>query len=123
VVIRNLIQNDATLQQLIERTNLTRTQLDTYIIHKESEGMSLGDQLALRDGSRVSMGSFMRTLQQSRRNIKEAAYTLVVLGYLDLLPEEVIMALIKIGKSIKEKNLREREHVIEALEQLLQRIM
>jgi hypothetical protein len=122
-VIKNLIQNDPVLQQLIERTNLTLTQLDTYIIDKGSEGVSVNDRVGLRDGSRVSMGSFMRTLQQGQRNIKEAVYTLVVLEYLDLLPEGVIIALAKIGQSIREKNVEEKEHVIEALEQLVQRIL
>lgn len=72
---------------LVERTGLTSVQLATLMAHHrgELEQLPLARQIGLRADRRVSKGAFLRTLRQAHRNIRRAAYTMLLLeatGYL-----------------------------------------
>jgi hypothetical protein len=72
---------------LVEPSGLTPVQLATLLAHRSGEldGLPLLARIALRADRHVSKGAFLRTLRQARRNIRRAAYTILVLeatGYL-----------------------------------------
>jgi len=80
--------NDPIVQILAKNSQLTKTQLETLLIDVLSENLS-GKQLnydekaSLRlTRSKISRGSFNRTLKQSRENVIKSIYTVLLLGYL-----------------------------------------
>jgi len=106
------------LRVLLERSNMTETQLETLLIDLVIEDVVDGSiayegkaSLRSREGSRslrVTRGSFNRTLQQARRNVTRAVYTMLLLAYLDLFdfnifrPFEEVAGKIRGYRSIRE---------------------
>ncbi|MCF2137294.1 MAG: hypothetical protein K9W43_08650 [Candidatus Thorarchaeota archaeon] len=81
------------LTTLLDRSNITRPQLETLLIDLVVEDAAgthlpyeqkagLRRKTAKRKG--VSRGAFNRTLQQARRNVMRSIYTMVLLAYLGL---------------------------------------
>jgi len=125
VVLRDLIRDDAVVSELMKKTALTFTQLDTYIIRSwcRQKGTGLNEQRKLRDGGEVTSGSFLRTLRQSRENISRAICTVILLEYLELLPEGIFLALSEIVKKMKEQDTGNRISAVRALEEILNRLV
>ncbi len=80
--------SDPIVKILAENSNLTKTQLETFLIDVLAVNIS-GKQLKydkkaklrlLKGG--VSRGAFNRTLRQARRNVIQSIYTILLLGYL-----------------------------------------
>jgi len=72
----------------IKNSNLTKTQLETFLIDVLAENMA-GKTLKYDDKARmrllrggVSRGAFNRTLRQARVNVIRSVYTVLLLGYL-----------------------------------------
>ena len=80
--------NDPIVKILAENSNLTKTQIETFLIDVLAEniaGKSLRcdekAKLRLLKGG-VSRGAFNRTLRQARKNVVRSIYTVLLLGYL-----------------------------------------
>jgi len=80
------IRKDIVATFLLQKSALTEVQLDT-ILASDREG-SLDFKRGLREKGRVSKGSFARTLNQGQSNVESSIYTLFLLAYLDLVPQE-----------------------------------
>ena len=80
------VRNDIVAAFLLEKSALTEVQLDT-ILASDREG-NLDFKRGLREKGMVSKGSFARTLNQGQDNIESSIYTLFLLAYLDLAPQE-----------------------------------
>lgn len=80
------IRKDIVATFLLQKSALTEVQLDT-ILASDREG-SLEFKRGLREKGRVSKGSFARTLNQGQDNIESSIYTLFLLAYLDLVPQD-----------------------------------
>ena len=72
----------------IKNSNLTKTQLETFLIDVLAENMA-GKTLKYDEKARmrllrggVSRGAFNRTLRQARVNVIRSVYTVLLLGYL-----------------------------------------
>ncbi len=86
------VLDEPILKVLLSRSTLTRTQVETLLIDlvvEDSVGKHIPYNLKaiLRTTDRkksggVSRGAFNRTLQQARRNITRAIYTMLLLAYL-----------------------------------------
>ena len=82
---------DPLAKMLARNSNLTKTQIETFLIdvlaEKIAERKVLYEEKAklrlLKSG--VSRGAFNRTLRQARENIIKSIYTVVLLGYLGML--------------------------------------
>jgi len=82
---------DPLAKRLAKNSNLTETQIETFLIdilaEKIAEKKVLYQEKAklrlLKSG--VSRGAFNRTLRQARNNIIKAIYTVILLGYLGIL--------------------------------------
>ncbi|MDA4112179.1 MAG: hypothetical protein OK439_06535 [Thaumarchaeota archaeon] len=94
------IRNDIVATFLLQKSNLTEAQLDT-VLASETVG-NLNFKSGLREKGRVSKGSFARSLGQARDNVKSSVYTLFLLSYLDLIPEENLAQLYRTGKMLGE---------------------
>jgi len=85
------ISTDPIAKSLVERSHLTKTQLETFLIDvlagKTTQKPLTNEKKAkLRlITSGVSRGAFNRTLNQARNNVIKSIYTLILLGYLGIL--------------------------------------
>jgi len=85
--LKSLLE-DSMVKIFIKNSNLTKTQLETFLIDVLAENMA-GKTLKYDDKARmrllrggVSRGAFNRTLRQARVNVIRSVYTVLLLGYL-----------------------------------------
>jgi hypothetical protein len=101
------ISTDPIVKLLLERSNLTKIQLETFLIDvliaKTTEkSLTYEKKAKLRlITSGVSRGAFNRTLRQARNNIIESIYTLILLGYLGVLETPNLEPYIEIANKIR----------------------
>lgn len=83
--------NDPLSKILLNKSHLTKIQLETLIIDGLAEHI-LDRKIGYEEKSKmrltvkgVSRGAFNRTLYQARKNIMGAIYTILLLGYLGIL--------------------------------------
>ena len=102
-MLNELIKNNHLVSFLFEKSNFTHVQLDTLLINFVSrEGnKNLFSKTSLRDGKRISGGSFLRTLRMSQRNIRKSMYSLILLQYLSILSEEDFHSISEVGNIIR----------------------
>lgn len=92
---------------LIENSNLTRKQFETFIISL------LGDQFRVETGSRIrklrvrtdtfkiTRGAFNRTLNQAKANVIRSIYTLFLLGYVGVFDTPQLGPFLELADNIK----------------------
>jgi hypothetical protein len=100
--------NDPIVQILAKNSQLTKTQLETLLIDILAENIS-GKQLnydekaSLRlTRSKISRGSFNRTLKQSRENVIRSIYTVLLLGYLGVFETTTLDPYLEIANKLHE---------------------
>lgn len=98
---------DEILKILLKNSNLTRKQFETLLIDTlagdllEEEATSRARPKLRTDRSSLSRGSFDRTLTQGRRNIIEAVYTILLLGYTGLFETAQLEPFLEVGSRLK----------------------
>ncbi len=119
--------NDPITKILIKNSHLTKTQLETFLIDILSENIAEKKiiyeekaKLRLLKGG-VSRGAFNRTLNQARKNIIKAIYTVILLGYLGIFETPRLDPYVEIAnklhtytetyKTILEGDLKSRENL------------
>ncbi|MEM2126807.1 MAG: hypothetical protein QXH67_01110 [Candidatus Bathyarchaeia archaeon] len=97
---------DPILNILVKNSNLTEIQLETLIIESISE-ISYVEKInytlkGLIRPKKVTRGSFHRTLQQAKKNIISALFTILLLIYLGSLDESFLNDFKLLAKRLKE---------------------
>jgi len=98
---------DKILKILLENSNMTRKQFESFLIDSVSESsLQRGDISRERpklrtDRDFLSRGSFDRTLSQARRNVTEAIFTVLLLGYTGLLETPQLEPFTEVGNRLK----------------------
>jgi len=103
-MLRKLVEYDKLLLLLLRNSNLTDAQLDvlmSYFEARRSNG-SLGQMIDMKDGKRVTKGSFLRTLNQVRGNIKSSVYSISLLSYLGVVGPDFLDGFVKILRLLEE---------------------
>ncbi len=96
-MLDTIIKEDRLLSHLVKENYLTRAQLDTLLCEKKSEpNEKLVRRVKKRDKKSITLGAYLHTKSQAQEKIKRILKTIILLIYLDLLPEESIPALLKI---------------------------
>jgi len=97
-MLKKLIENDRLLLTLIQNSSITITQLDTLVSYVAVQRMNgkLQQMLVARDNSKITKGSFIRTLKQAKGNLKESIYSLLVLSYLGIVDNNFMIRFVKI---------------------------
>jgi len=101
------VLNDPLARKLIENSVLTRSQLQALLIDisadfQAGKRLTLEEKANLRpDGRKTSRGAFNRTLQQARRNVIRSSFTLILLGYLNLLGSPRLEPYIEIANRLE----------------------
>jgi len=97
---------DPLIRILAENSNLTKTQLETFLIDVLAEevvgqNISYEQKSLLRLNKKdVSRGSFNRTLNQAKRNIIQSIYTILLLGCLGVFESPRLERYLKISNSL-----------------------
>ena len=100
--------NDPIVKILAKNSQLTRTQLETLLIDVLAENIA-GKQLKYDEKARlrltkskISRGSFNRTLKQSKENVIKSIYTVLLLGYLGVFETTTLDPYLEIANKLKE---------------------
>ena len=100
--------NDPIVDILAKNSQLTKTQLETLLIDILSENiagkdLNYDEKAALRlTRSKISRGSFNRTLKQSRENVIKSIYTVLLLGYLGVFETTTLDPYLAIANKLHE---------------------
>ena len=100
--------NDPIVDILAKNSQLTKTQLETLMIDILSENiagkeLNYDEKAALRlTRSKISRGSFNRTLKQSRENVIKSIYTVLLLGYLGVFETTTLDPYLEIANKLHE---------------------
>jgi hypothetical protein len=100
--------NDPIVKILAKNSHLTKTQLETLLIDILAENISgkqlkYDDKAALRlTRSKISRGSFNRTLKQSRENVIKSIYTVLLLGYLGVFETTTLDPYLEIANKLRD---------------------
>jgi len=99
--------NDPIAKILAKNSNLTKTQLETLLIDVLAENLA-SKQLKYEEKAKlrqtkaaVSRGSFNRTLKQAKKNIIQAIYTILLLGYFGVLEDTSLTPYIEVANKLK----------------------
>lgn len=102
-MLNDILSNDRIAKYLINKINLTKSQLDTIFIELNRKNeLNLDKMTLLRDNGKVTKGSFIRTRNQAQTNIEKAIYTIIFLQYMSILEDNNISNLIKISNILKD---------------------
>lgn len=130
--------NDPIVQILAKNSQLTKTQLETFLIDVLAENISgkqlkYDDKAALRlTRAKISRGSFNRTLKQSKENVVKSIYTVLLLGYLGVFESTTLDPYLEIANKLhdyveahqdvpaKEEELKDHLKVIEIIREELE---
>lgn len=101
------ITGDPIAKILAKSSNLTKTQVETFLIdvlaEKITEKKVLYREKAklrlLKTG--VSRGAFNRTLRQAKENIIKAMYTVILLGYLGILESPQLQPYMELANKLQ----------------------
>lgn len=104
--------NDPIVKNLLNNSNLTKKQLETFLIDILAENfldnkVTYEEKAALRNSrKKITRGSFNRSLRQARRNLIKSIYTIMLLGYLGILDEINIYPYIEVANKIKDFKMK-----------------
>ena len=100
--------NDPVVKILLKNCQLTKIQLETLLIDILAENIS-GKQLKYDDKaklrltkSKISRGSFNRTLSQSKENVIKSIYTVLLLGYLGVFESSTLDPYLEIANKLRD---------------------
>jgi prenyltransferase beta subunit len=97
--------NDPLAKTLLENSNLTKTQFETFLIdifskHYHSVFSKSEIKAALRLKGKVSRGAFNRTKAQAIKNIIKAIYTILLLGYTGIFDSSKLDPFIELSQKL-----------------------
>lgn len=124
-MIREQFERDLLAKFLFERSSLSMAQVDTLMIFLEYRlrGDSLGEMIKVRDSGVVTKGSFGRSLEQARNNLRKSVYTLVFSNYMGFYDPKLLESLSKIcemliglkGHAVSTSKLQEITQLVEEI--------
>ena len=101
------LTNDPIAKILTKNSNLTKIQIETLLIDIFAQNMS-GKTLKYDEKARlrlikagVSRGSFNRTLKQARKNVIQAIYTILLLGYFGVFDSASLNPYLEVSHKLK----------------------
>lgn len=130
--------NDPIVKILAKNSHLTKIQLETLLIDVLAENISnktlkYDDKAALRlTRSKISRGSFNRTLKQSKENVIKSIYTVLLLGYLGVFESTTLDPYLEIANKLqkyveayqetpsKEEEVKDHRKVIDIIREELE---
>ena len=124
-LISGLILDYPLVLELLKRSHLTYIQLDTYLCEKRSsrELTSLQERVSLREGVRVSKGSYLRTFRQAQESLRRCIFTLVLMEYLELVPHGTLYGITRIGELVRVREDLDIEKIALVIDDVVSRLV
>jgi len=102
----NAIYKDPVTKMLSENSNLTKPQLETFLISILTDQVTenkikIEEKAHLRIKRRISRGAFNRTLKQAQKNIISSIYTLLLLGYLGIFDSPSLLQYVEASNKLQ----------------------
>ena len=125
--LRNLI-HDSVTKALLTNSQLTTAQLETLLVDSFFAGGIEKSQRRLYRPSktRISRGSYNRTLIQAQNNVIRSIYTILLLGYLGLFDSAALQPFLELADTI-DSYVSDAKHASQtdraAIEQLNRRLL
>jgi len=123
-MLKEMVERDIILTYLLQRSKITKAQLDTIIINSHS--INLKEKILLRDEKKVSKGSFLRTLSQGEANVESSFYVIILMQYLGLFDDSFdnLLKIANLLKDVKLKNVdrTEMESIILLIDSSIKKI-
>ena len=123
------IARDPVTKLLLENSQLTLPQLETLLadsLAREHEGQKTQRRLYRPTRTRVSRGSYNRSLIQAQNNVIQSIYTILLLGYVGLFDSAALQPFVELSDTIQGYIQERRKGVIEdraTIEQLNRRLI
>jgi hypothetical protein len=100
------IYKDPITKMLSENSNLTKTQLETFLISILTDQVTenrikIREKVNLRIKGKISRGAFNRTLKQAQKNIISSIYTLLLLGYLGIFDSPALLQYVEASNKLQ----------------------
>lgn len=96
------LRYDPIFQLLSSKSSLRKVQLETLLLDAALHGNDLTLSVEKKARFRnVSKGAYNRSLAQARKKIREAMFTIVLLGYLRLFGTSSFSSLVDIGERLR----------------------
>jgi len=100
------IYKDPITKMLSENSNLTKTQLETFLISILTDQVTenrikIREKANLRIKGKISRGAFNRTLKQAQKNIISSIYTLLLLGYLGIFDSPALLQYVEASNKLQ----------------------
>jgi len=99
--------NDPIVKTLLKNSNLTKTQLETFLIevlagNLSEKPLNYDEKARLRlTRPSVTRGAFNRTLKQAKKNVIQAIYTIILLGYLGIFESSSLTPYLEVANKLK----------------------
>ena len=128
-MLKEKVQEDPLLQEIVNRGNFTFKQLDYLLIQRSGElEEKIADKMLRANKKGLSKSTFVITRDRGKINIKQALYSLIIAEYLGLLSPDCFISLDKtifLLENAKEKTLTKDQvrQIILTLEDLVNRIL
>lgn len=91
---------------LIKNSNLTKTQIETFLIDVLAEKIT-GKKIIYEEKAKfrllkeeISRGAFNRTMNQARKNVIKSIYTVILLGYLGIFESPCLDPYLEVANKI-----------------------
>jgi hypothetical protein len=119
-------------ESLIKSSSLTPTQIESLASYTRvrSHEMTLGEAASMRTttkvkgGGQLKVGSFYRSVQQGRENVKSSILTVVIALWMGFVKSEDLWKLFEhVGRGLPELEESERERVSALIEALVGKIV
>jgi len=115
-MLKEILHEDKLLERLIERTIISKKQLDYIIVRKKVQG-KIKDIITKTDEGKISKATYSITMDRGINNIKKSLYTLILAYYLEIIPENSFIILEKVTNIID--NVKGRTLTQEQVESIL----
>lgn len=113
-------------ESLVEQSTLTPRQLEalgSYLRVAVGE-IKYRDAAAAGPGKKVTVGSYFRTVQQARENVRKSLVTLLIGIWLGVVKPEDVRRLLEVaGGAVRELSDEERERLVAVLRALVRKIV
>jgi hypothetical protein len=113
-------------EHLVANSCFTSAQLESLQAYRQviSGNLTLNEAANMRKRGPVKIGSFYRTVQQGRRNIRESVVTLIIAIWIGMIkPSEINRLLNQVGKPLPDLGGYDTERLAAVIEDIANNIV
>jgi len=122
-MVENKMETDRIVETLVKESTLTLRQLEAIMFYYDNiDRKIIKNGYVEFKGEKVPKGTFFRTLNQAKINVRKAVVTLLIMAYLGLMDINQLNAIIQLNGIMMQLKYKEKEVPEELLNSFLERI-